>query len=140
MNTVRLGLLNRFIRDRRGNIAVTFAIAAIPLLTAVGAAVDYSTAMRIKSKLQSAADAASVGAIATGSPAYVAAGQMGSTGPITAGNTDASNIFHANISGVTGFDNLVVTPDVNKTNNSITSNVSFSADVPTTFLGLIGYQ
>lgn len=140
MNTVRLGLLNRFIRDKRGNIAVTFAIAAIPLLTAVGAAVDYSTAMRIKSKLQSAADAASVGAIATGSPAYVAAGQMGSTGPITAGNTDASNIFNANISGVTGFNNLVVTPNVNKTNNSITSNVSFSADVPTTFLGLIGYQ
>lgn len=140
MNTVRLGLLRHFFRDKRGNIAVTFAIAAIPLLTAVGAAVDYSMAMRIKSKLQSAADAASVGAIATGSPAYVAAGQMGSTGPITAGNTDATNIFYANINGVTGFNNLVVTPNVNKTDNSITSTVSFTADVPTTFLGLIGYQ
>lgn len=140
MNAVRLGLLSRFFRDKRGNIAVTFAIAVIPLLTAVGAAVDYSTAMRIKSKLQSAADAASVGAIATGSPAYVAAGQMGSTGPITAGNTDATNIFNANISGVTGFNNLVITPSVNKTNTSITSTVSFSADVPTAFMELIGYQ
>ena len=50
-------LLSLFARDERGNIAVIFAIASIPLLAAVGCAVDYSMATRIKAKLQSAADA-----------------------------------------------------------------------------------
>ena len=130
--------LKRFVGDTRGNIAVIFAIACIPLLSGVGCAIDYALGTRMKSKLQSAADAAAVGAISQGSPAYVAAGQMGSTGPVTAGNTDATNIFNANISGLTGYNNLIVTPSVTKTNTNITSSISFSADVPTTFLGLIG--
>ena len=140
MNTVRFGLLDRFMRDTRGNIAVIFAIACIPLLTAVGATIDYSIATRIKAKLQSAADAASVGAVAQGSPAYLQAGKIGSTGKLPDGVADATNIFNANISGVTGFTNLVPTISVDKNVVNITSTVSFSADVPTTFLGLIGYQ
>jgi Flp pilus assembly protein TadG len=132
--------LRRFIGDTRGNIAVIFAIACIPLLSGVGCALDYAMATRMKSKLQAAADAAAVGAISQGSPAYVAAGQMGSTGSVTAGNTDASNLFYANIGGLNGYNNLVVTPNVVKTNTNITATVSFTADVPTTFLGLIGFQ
>lgn len=134
-----LRCLRGFGRDQRGNIAVTFAITAIPLLAAVGCAVDYSTATRIKAQLQSAADAASVGSLAVGSPAYVAAGQMGSSGPVPEGVTDASNIFNANINGLTGFTNLQVTPTVTKTNTDLTSKVTFSAQVPTTFVKLIGY-
>ncbi len=119
MSAVRFDLLKSFVRDKRGNIAVIFAIASIPLLAAVGCAVDYSLATRLKAKLQSAADAASVGALAVGSPAYVAAGQMGSTGPVPAGVTDASNIFNANINGLTGFTGLQVTPTVTKTNTNL---------------------
>src|ERR1700730_672401 len=85
MSGVRFDLLKTFARDKRGNIAVIFALASIPLLAAVGCAVDYTMAARIKAKLQSAADAASVGSLAVGSPAYIAAGQMGSTGPVPAG-------------------------------------------------------
>ena len=117
-----------------------FAIACVPVLSGVGCALDYALATRMKSKLQAAADAAAVGAISQGSPAYVAAGQMGSAGPVPAGNTDASNLFYANISGVTGYNNLVVTPNVTKTNSNITAAISFTADVPTVFLGLIGYR
>jgi Flp pilus assembly protein TadG len=135
----RFDLLTSFVRNERGNIAVIFAIASLPLLAAVGCAVDYSLATRMKSKLQSAADAASVGALAVGSPAYVAAGQMGSTGPIPAGVTDANNIFNANINGMTGYTNLVVTPTVTKTNSNIVSQVNFSASMATTFVKLIGY-
>jgi Flp pilus assembly protein TadG len=139
MSSTRFDPLRSFVRDERGNIAVIFAIACIPLLTAVGCAVDYSMATRIKAKLQSAADAASVGALAVGSPAYNAAGAMGSTGPVAAGVIDASNIFNANIAGVAGFQSLVVTPTVTKTNNSLASVVTFSAQIPTTFVKLIGY-
>ncbi len=139
MSGIRFDLVKRFVRNERGNIAVIFAIAILPLLAAVGCAVDYSLATRLKAKLQSAADAASVGALAVGSPAYVAAGQMGSTGPVPVGVTDATNIFNANISGVTGFTNLQLTPTVTKTNTNLVSKVTFSVSMPTTFLNLIGF-
>jgi Flp pilus assembly protein TadG len=139
MSGTRFDLLKRFARNEHGNIAVIFTIACIPLLAAVGCAVDYSQATRIKAKLQSAADAASVGALAVGSPAYNAAGAMGSTGPVPAGVTDENNIFNANMNGTTGFRNLQVTTTVTKTNTSLTSQVTFSAQVPTTFVNLIGY-
>lgn len=46
----------RFRRDRGGNIAVIFAIALLPLLGFVGAAVDYSRASRARSAIQTALD------------------------------------------------------------------------------------
>lgn len=48
----------RFSGDRRGNIAVVFAIALVPLISFVGAAIDYSFAARAKTKLIAALDTA----------------------------------------------------------------------------------
>ena len=76
--------LSRFRRDRSGNIAMIFGLALLPLMIAVGCAVDYSRANQIRSKLISAADAASVGSVARGSPGFIAAGAMTSDGEITA--------------------------------------------------------
>lgn len=45
-------------RDRRGNVAIIFALAAFPLLGFVGVAIDYSRANAMKVKLQAAMDAA----------------------------------------------------------------------------------
>ncbi len=140
MSSVRcVRFKKRFLHDERGNIAVIFALASIPLLGAVGCAVDYALATQLQAKLQSAADAASVGALAVGSPAYVAAGQMGSSGPVPAGVTDLSNIFNANINGVNGFANLQVVSAVNKTNSNLVSQVNFSAVMPTTFVKMMGF-
>ena len=69
-------LFGRFGKDQRGNIAVIFAIACVPIISAVGCAVDYSMATRLKAKLQSAADAASVAAISQKSAGYIAAAAM----------------------------------------------------------------
>ena len=96
-------LVGRFRSDQRGNIAVIFVIALLPVLSAIGCAIDYSRAAQIRSKLQAAADAASVGSIAKTSPAFIAAGSMTVDGPIPAGATDASNIFNGNMTGVTGY-------------------------------------
>lgn len=131
-------LIGDFRRDQRGNIAVIFALALIPLMTAVGCAVDYSRAAQIRSKLQAAADAATVGSIAKMSPAFIAAGTMIQDGPIPAGVTDAQNIFNANLSGATGFTINSVTPAVTKTGSTVTSTFAFSAQLPMTFLGVIG--
>jgi Flp pilus assembly protein TadG len=138
----------RFVGNSKGNVAVTFAIASLPMLVAIGCAVDYSLATRMKSKMQAAADAASVGAISQSSPGYAAAEAMSGNGSVAAGATDANNIFMSNLCGptrsgctnITGYSNLVVTPTVTKTGTTLLSVVNFTAQVPTTFLKVIGYQ
>jgi Flp pilus assembly protein TadG len=130
--------LRRFARDQRGNIAVIFAICCVPLISMVGYAIDYSRATQVRSKLQAAADAASVGAIAKASPAFIAAGSMTSDGSIAVGVTDAQNIFNANRANLTGYTLNSVTPTVVKTGSTVNSTVSFTATINTMFLGLIG--
>ena len=131
-------LIGRFRSDQRGNIAVIFVIALLPVLSAIGCAIDYSRAAQIRSKLQAAADAASVGSIAKTSPAFIAAGSMTVDGPIPAGATDASNIFVGNMTGVTGYTLNSVSPVVTKSGGTVTSVVQFSANIATMFLGVMG--
>jgi hypothetical protein len=133
-------LIGRFGRDKRGNIAVIFAIACVPLISAIGFAVDYSRATKIRSKLQAASDAASVGSVARLSPASIAAAKMSSDGPIQDGVDDATKIFNGNVSGMTGFTLKTFTPSVTKSGVTIVSDIRFSADVPTMFLGVIGHS
>ena len=47
-------------RDERGNTAVLFALALIPMMGFVGAAVDYSRATNFRAKMNQAADAAAL--------------------------------------------------------------------------------
>jgi Flp pilus assembly protein TadG len=49
-------LVRRFRADQRGNMVTMFALASLPLVGAVGAAVDYSRANSIKTAMQAAAD------------------------------------------------------------------------------------
>ncbi|MCC8964675.1 pilus assembly protein [Bradyrhizobium sp. Pear76] len=130
--------ISRFRRDRSGNIAMTFGLVLLPLVVAVGCAVDYSRANQIRSKLISAADAASVGAVAKQSPGFIAAGAMTSDGEISAGEADARKIFSGNVFNQNGFTLTSVTPTMTKSGGTITSTVQFTADVPTMFLGVIG--
>jgi Flp pilus assembly protein TadG len=132
--------LQRFRASRRGNVAVIFALACLPLLAAVGCAVDYSGAVRTRSKMQSAADAASVGSVSAKSPGFLAAQTMTSDGPVPDGVTDATNIFNGNMSGQNGYSGMQLTPTVVKTGTSLTSSVTFSATVPVTFMKILGYQ
>src|SRR3982750_1869922 len=131
-------IFRRFLRDRRGNVAVIFAICCVPLITFVGSAIDYSRATQVRAKLQGAADAASVGAIAKASPGFAAAGSMTTDGSIAVGVTDAQKIFDANRANLTGYTLNSVTPTVVKTGSTINSTVSFTATINTMFLGLIG--
>src|ERR1700760_1422280 len=101
-------LLLRFRGEERGNIAVTFTLALIPILSGVGYAIDYSATMRIKVKMQSAADVASVAAVSQQSPGYTAALAMTGDGNVSTGATDANNVFNGNVSNFSGFTNLQV--------------------------------
>ena len=133
------GLMNRFRKDRRGNIAVIFAIACVPLISAIGFAVDYSEAMRVKAKLQSAADAAAVASISQNSSGWLAASKMTSNGEVTTAEADARNIFNGNVNASTNlFTGQAVNATVTKTGPVLTASVTFSANVPVTFLKVLG--
>src|SRR5215510_6958459 len=50
-------LIRRFRSENRGNVAITFAIATIPMIGLSGMAVDYSRGNSAKSSMQAALDA-----------------------------------------------------------------------------------
>jgi Flp pilus assembly protein TadG len=132
-------LLSRFRRNRRGNVAINFAIALLPILAAIGGATDFTEAGRIKAKMQAAADAAAVASVSKNSAAWQAAVNMTSNGSVAAGVTEANSIFNGNIFNFANlYTNPSVTSTVTKTGVNLTSNVQFSAQVPTTFLSVLG--
>ena len=120
-------LVRRFRRDQRGNVAVIFALSLVPVLSCIGCAIDYSRATQMRSKLQAAIDAASVGSVSKKSPAFIAAGSMTSDGPIPAGVTDATNIFNGNMSGTAGYTLNSMSAVVTKSGGIVTSTTTFSA-------------
>lgn len=134
-----LDLIRRFARDSRGNLTFTFAIVSVPLLTAVGAASDYSLATRMRAKLQSAADAAAVASISQQSPGFIAAAQMTADGSVAAGVSDANNIFNGIMNTITGYTGLSEAATVTKTGVNLASTVTFTAQVPTVFMKIAGF-
>jgi Flp pilus assembly protein TadG len=130
----------RFIKDRSGGVAPMFALLLVPLIGAIGASVDYSVAAKTRTQLLAAADAASVGSVSKSAAALAAAATMSSDGPIAAGATDATKIFNAQVSTQAGFSLTGVTATVTKSGSTVTSVVSFTAQVPTHFMGLFGYN
>jgi Flp pilus assembly protein TadG len=130
--------LSGFRRDRRGNVAIIFAITAIPLVSAIGCAVDYSSATRMKAKMQTAADAAGIAALSQKSPGFIAASAMTGDGSVAAGVADANNVFDANMNAITGYTNLVRNSTMTKTGIRLAATVTYTADVPVSFLGVLG--
>ena len=82
-------------RNCRGGVAPMFAIAAIPLIGAIGAAIDYSRAATVRTQLLAAADAASLASVRKSSAALAAAANMSGDGPIPAGAAEATKLFNA---------------------------------------------
>src|SRR5688500_12216499 len=58
-------MLKHFCRAEHGNVGMVFALSLIPMTAFGGAAVDYSRAGAIRNKLQTATDAAALGAAAS---------------------------------------------------------------------------
>ena len=57
----------RFIRDRSGNFGILAALMLVPVIGAAGLALDYTNALSIKGRIQGAADAAALAAVAESS-------------------------------------------------------------------------
>jgi hypothetical protein len=137
-------LLKKLLHCKAGNFTQMFAFLTIPLFGAVGLAVDFSQASRIRSQLHGAADAAAVGSIATSSPAFKQAASMEADGVIPAGGKDAAKLFNGYLDGyLTGEQGLLISDvkaEVQKSGSAISSQVNFTASVPTMFMSLFGYH
>src|SRR5262249_40625518 len=93
-------LVHKFCRGRDGNLAVIFALAAVPVIGAVGAAVDLSKANDVKTQLQNAVDAAVLAGVTQTSAKQVSTATAVFTGDFTGkfGNTGSAS-FTQNANG-----------------------------------------
>ena len=138
-------LISSFRGNKRGNVAVITALALLPMVAAMGCAVDYSMASMVKTKLQAAADAASLATVSINSSVITTAKSMTGNGTVSGGSTFATNFFNANLAqapennGYTA-SSLAPTATVTKTGTTITATVAFTAQVPTYFMGVMGYK
>jgi Flp pilus assembly protein TadG len=58
----KLAHMRRLWKDQSGNMAAVVAMAAVPLMMAGGAAVDYGNWVSVQARLQAATDAAALAA------------------------------------------------------------------------------
>jgi Flp pilus assembly protein TadG len=132
-------LADEFRSATRGNSAIIFAIAALPIISAVGCVIDYSYASMIKTKLQAAADAATLATVSNNSPIVTTAKGMSGSGSVSGGSTYLQNFFNSDTSAFTGI-SLSPTPTVTKSGQSVAATATFSYAVPTYFLKIMGYS
>src|SRR5215467_291296 len=114
--------LRAFRSARGGNVIGTFALALIPLVGTVGAAVDYSRANSVKAHMQKAADVAAL---------YAASGNYASDADRIAAGVNA---FNANYSAQFA----AVSPQVTTDGGTVT--VTAAAAVDTKMLKVVGFQ
>src|SRR4051812_13186477 len=120
----------RFAKADQGNIAVLFAIAAVPILSFVGAAIDYTRANSARSSMQAALD----------STALMLAKDL-SDGTITASqiNTKAQAYFTALYNNTDARAVTVSATYTASTSQGSTIVVNGSGNVPTDFMKVAGY-
>ena len=119
-------LLARFAVSNQGNVAIIFAIASIPLIAAMGLAVDYTRAAQTNSAMQDALDAASLALsrrtdLSTMTPAEI--------------QKFAQDYFNANFHN-SELQDLKLNASYTPSGPSIT--ISANGNLPTDFMGIIG--
>ena len=123
------------LKARSGNVTILFAVSLVPIIGLIGYGVDYGVAITDKAKLDAAADAAAIaGVVAT--KAYFAANpaQGNLTGnAFAAGATQASNAFAVNAGRVPFAQVQLQSPQINRTGQTITSSVTYTATIKNNF-------
>ena len=119
--------LRRFGSARDGNIAVIFALALVPVIASVGAAVDYSRANSVKADLQAALDSTAL--MLSKEAATATENEL---------QTNALAYFKATFNRP-GTENISVSVNYSSTNGS-TLVLNGSVDVPTEFMEAFGYD
>jgi Flp pilus assembly protein TadG len=120
-------ILRKFMMAQGGNIAITFALATLPIVGTVGFAVDFSHANSVKAAMQAALDSTAL--MLAKDAATVTSGQL---------QTNATNYFNALFTRPEAT-SIAITATYTATGGSKVV-VNGAANVPTAFLGIIGYN
>jgi Flp pilus assembly protein TadG len=124
---MRIMLLPRFLKDRRGGVAPMFALAIVPVVGLVGASIDYSRANAARTAMQSALDATAL-----------AMAKLAPTLTQTELQTKAAAYFNAMYARPEA-KNIVITPTYT-TSGGTKLTVAGSASLDTAFMKLMGYS
>jgi Flp pilus assembly protein TadG len=114
----------RFSGSSSGNVAVIFAVSAVPIIALMGGAVDFSRATLLRMKMQDALDATSI-----------MLAKEASTATASQLETDANSLFTAQFKQPE-VENLAL--DLNYTSGEQQLTLSGSASLKTAFIGLVG--
>ena len=128
----------KFLKNNSGNFGVMSALLMVPLAGVAGLSVDFANALAAKNELQSAADAAALAAISDNSSGYKKAMTMTGDGEIVDAETDAKTLFSGHITGNQPYKLSKVTANVARSGVELTSTISYSAEVPTSLLSVLG--
>ncbi len=118
--------LRSFLSCKRGNVAITFALAIIPIIGGIGAAIDYSRAAAVRTSMQAALDATALATSKTA--ANLSAAQL---------TQQATNYFKATFNRPEA---RAVKIAASYTSTATTSSVTVTgiAQINTDFMGIIG--
>jgi Flp pilus assembly protein TadG len=119
--------LAAFRAGREGNVAVMFALTIVPIIAIVGFAVDYTRANQVKTELQAALDSTALMMSKT-------AGTLSQDDLQTQANSYFKALFD-----LPDVNNVTITASYS-TSGGATLTVNGAADVPTTFLAVLGYK
>jgi Flp pilus assembly protein TadG len=123
-----IGLIGCFGRHRGGNVALLFSVLIVPLILAVGAAIDYGYASRTKAALDALSDAAALSAV--NQPALALSKSEA--------KTLATNMFDAQVTNITRINKSKVKVKITESGGVRTAVVDYTAVVPNAFMGLVG--
>lgn len=128
---VRCGFLSRFATDRRGSAIALMAAGLIPVIAAMGSAIDAGRIYIVKSQLQTGVDAAAL----AGARAFAISG--------TAANSRENQVqayFRGNFpDSYMGVSNLALTPTFAVVRDINTTTVVATATLPMSFMRLFGF-
>jgi Flp pilus assembly protein TadG len=119
--------LSAFRSAERGNVTVIFALATLPVIGFVGAAVDYSHANSVRAAMQAALDSTAL--MLSKDASTLNSSQLGAK---------ATAYFMAMFNRPEAT-NIVISPTYTTADGSQVT-VKGSADVPTNFMGMMGYS
>ncbi|MBV9557719.1 MAG: pilus assembly protein [Pseudolabrys sp.] len=121
-------LCTQFNRDRSGGVAIIFGIVMIPLVIAMGAAVDFGFAHKAKAQLNSIADATALTML---SPDMMDL-------PPNMASEKAKEMMKAHASTVKRIRNADFTAKVTDNMGKRTVELAYNAKMDTTFIGVAG--
>jgi Flp pilus assembly protein TadG len=123
-----IGVLRGFRSDERGSMAMMMGLAAVPIIFAVGAGVDYGTANAAKSKLDAVADTAALSAV----------DHLAISGTAADAQTTAQNTFNAEAVNLNNITISNVTATVTDSSTGRSAVVNYTAAKNNVFMGLFG--